>query len=438
MATRKSQQALLMLLKKKKKAGDSVTLSEILKCTKWKKSTFYTYWNKGRLNEFMNEIKPGVYTPLDISELTGSEFSRLLSQSKHRQELGHTCKSRLAKALLRKSRDNMLLALELYNRPSLDNRLDSFVLCFCVAWEQLLKAMLIEKKGENCIFKSKYNKNRIRETISLRECLKQIYQNNDLVRKNLEFITYYRDQAVHLLMPEIQGQISRFFQSGIMNYIREFECFSKQQFLSSSHAGLLSLVGDLKDPDNVILGNRYGSEIGKEISYIINELTNESAKYDDVRFAVPINVRLVFAKSDKEGDIVLSQANDGMEGLRNAIVVEKPVDREKTHPYRQKEAICEINKYLNEKYKETDLEHVLISRNSNKQPCINGYDFQAIIHKLKWKNSNNKKHYVNKNPECHYYSEYAVEEIVKNIINDVLFVSRCRDSYGNQKKKIAR
>lgn len=34
----------------------------------------------------------------------------------------------------------MMLALELYNRPSLDNRLDAFVLCFCTAWEQLLKA----------------------------------------------------------------------------------------------------------------------------------------------------------------------------------------------------------------------------------------------------------------------------------------------------------
>ena len=238
-------------------------------------------------------------------------------------------------------------------------------------------------------------------------------------------------------MPEIQGQISRFFQSGIMNYIREFECFSKQQFLSSSHAGLLSLVGDLKDPDNAILGNRYGREIGKEIFNIINELTIESEKYDDVRFAVPINVRLVFAKSDKEGDIILSQANDGMEGLRNAIVVEKPVDREKTHPYRQKEAICEINKRLNQKYRKNSLERALTSRNSNEQPCINIYDFQAIIHKLKWKNSNNRHHHMSKNPECHYYSEYAVEEIMKKIMNDVLFVSRCRDSYGNRKKKIA-
>ena len=161
-------------------------------------------------------------------------------------------------------------------------------------------------------------------------------------------------------------------------------------------------------------------------------------KYNDIRFAIPINVRLVFAKSDKEGDIILSQANDGMEGLRNAIVVEKPVDREKTHPYRQKDAICEINGRLSEKYRKSDLEHALTSRDNNKQPCINNYDFQAIIQKLKWKNSNNRKHHMSRNPECHYYSEYAVEEIMEKIMNDVSFVSRCRNSYGNQKKKITR
>lgn len=333
--------------------------------------------------------------------------------------------------------ENMLLALELYNRPSLDNRLDSFILCFCVAWEQLLKAILIEKNGESYIFKSRNRNNKIRETISLRKCLEKVYQKDDLVRKNLEVIKYYRDQAVHLLMPEIQGQISRFFQSGIMNYIREFENFSKQRLISSSHSGLLSLIGDLKDPDSAILESRYGIEIGKEVSYIINELTIESSKHNDIRFAVPINVRLVFAKSDEKGDVILSQANDGMEGLRNAIVVEKPVDREKTHPYRQKEAIREINKRLSEKYEKSGLERALTSRNNNRQPCINSYDFQAIIQSLKWKNSNNRQHHMNKNPECHYYSEYAVEEIVKKIMNDISFVSRCRSSYSNQKKKIS-
>lgn len=104
MATRKSQQELLMLLKKKEKAGKSVTLDEILKHTKWKKNTFDTYWNKGRLHEFLNETKPSVYVPLNVSRLTEDKFSRSLSQSKHHQELGYICKSHLAKALLRKSR----------------------------------------------------------------------------------------------------------------------------------------------------------------------------------------------------------------------------------------------------------------------------------------------------------------------------------------------
>ena len=60
----------------------------------------------------------------------------------------------------------MMLALELYNRPSLENKLDGFVLLFCTAWEQLTKAMLIESKGEDSIFLPPNNKG-FRETISL-------------------------------------------------------------------------------------------------------------------------------------------------------------------------------------------------------------------------------------------------------------------------------
>ncbi|MCV6004036.1 DUF3644 domain-containing protein, partial [Escherichia coli] len=86
---------------------------------------------------------------LDINFI---EFKKRLSQSKHYQELGHRCKSNLAKALIKKSRDNMMLALELYNRPSLENKLDGFVMLFSTAWEQLLKSMIIEAEGELAIY----------------------------------------------------------------------------------------------------------------------------------------------------------------------------------------------------------------------------------------------------------------------------------------------
>ena len=223
MATRKTHSALLALLKKKESAGELVAIDQILDATGWKRGTFLTYLRKGQFSSFLNEQAADKLTVTNVSNLTDGKFSRLLSQSKHRRELGHKCKSRLAKALLRKSRENMLLALELYNRPSLDNRMDGFVLCFCTSWEQLLKAILIERNGEPSIFKPhRRKKGRIRETISLRECLERQFNKPDLVRRNIDRIAYYRDQAVHLLMPEIQGQISRLFQSGVMNYGKQF------------------------------------------------------------------------------------------------------------------------------------------------------------------------------------------------------------------------
>lgn len=156
----KSLEALFEFLKQKENEGASFTKEDVLLVTGWKNATFKTYLGKGQLSDFISEIDTDVYEASNCQNITTVEFAKLLSQSKHRRGLGHNCQSKLAKALLSKSRDNMLLALELYNRPSIENRMDAFVMCFCTAWEQLLKAMLIEKDGEDSIFK-KGNKKRI-------------------------------------------------------------------------------------------------------------------------------------------------------------------------------------------------------------------------------------------------------------------------------------
>jgi predicted DNA-binding protein (UPF0278 family) len=157
-----SHKNLLELLQKKESQGKAVSEEEILEASGWQKSTFSTYLNKGQLSDFLNEVREGYFEVSNSVGLSVQQFTQLLSQSKHRRGLGHNCKSRLAKALLRKSRDNMLLALELYNRPSLENRMDGFVLCFCTAWEQLLKAILIEQEGEESIFRKSRNTRGIR------------------------------------------------------------------------------------------------------------------------------------------------------------------------------------------------------------------------------------------------------------------------------------
>src|SRR5690606_20606606 len=118
---------LYKLLLKAEQSRMAVTKGQLLKATGWKEITLNTYLRKGQL-DFLIPVGEDVYEASSISKFTEIEFSKNLSQSKHRRELGYNFKSRLARALLRRSRDNMLLALELYNRPSLENRLDGFAL----------------------------------------------------------------------------------------------------------------------------------------------------------------------------------------------------------------------------------------------------------------------------------------------------------------------
>ena len=436
MARTQKQKALLALLQNKEAGAIPVTTVEILETTGWKAATFETYFAKGQLSEYLSKTDDGLFTVSNTIGLEPGTFSRNFSQSKHRRELGHNCKSRLAKALLKKSRDNMILALELYNRPSLENRLDSFVLCFCTAWEQLLKAMLIEKDGEKSIFQPKSGSDGIRKTISLRDCLSRYFDSGDLVRKNIERISYYRDQAVHLLMPELQGSISRIFQSGVMNYNKMFSDFSQQAFLPSSHAGMLSLVGEISSLSNATIIAKYGEIVGNELISLLNSLNEEVEDINDIEFAIPLDVRLVFAKNDQEGNTVtLSKAEAGMEGLAKAIVVEKPVDRSKTHPYRTGDAVKEVNKRMREKHSDDYLrEYLRCSAAPNGKTEINEFDFRSIAHKLKWKNSNNAEHYKNENPETHYYSDKAVEESISKILGNKDYLNNARKSYSKRTK----
>lgn len=120
MKVSKSLSSLHGLLKRNEELGQKFSKEDILNTTGWKIATFRTYWNKGQLADFISEVAKDVYEASNCLDISEVEFAKLLSQSKHRRGLGHNCKSKLAKALLSKSKDNMLLALELYNRPSLE------------------------------------------------------------------------------------------------------------------------------------------------------------------------------------------------------------------------------------------------------------------------------------------------------------------------------
>ncbi|WP_251359681.1 DUF3644 domain-containing protein [Kangiella sp. TOML190] len=434
----KSHSGLLELLQTKEKQSKKFYIKAILDATKWTESTFKTYWNKGQLSDFLSENN-GLYEASNTVNLTEVEFSKLLSQSKHRRALGHNCKHLLSKALLKKSKENMMLALELYNRPSLENKMDSFVMCFCVAWEQLLKAQIMENSCEDAIYR-KSKKAKIKETISLRACLDQVFENNSKVKANILKITDLRDRAVHLLMPEIQGLLSRIFQSGVLNYSKHFEDFTEQPFFNNINAGMISLVGDFNQPKISTLRNLYGAS-AEEIIELIEGLSDDVNSNNDVEFAIPLNVKLVFAKDSEDESgafITLSTADKGVEGLKDAMIIEKPVDRERSHPYLCGKAIEEINKRLKEYDEEKLRLHLPFRNKQTNQPEVNQHCFRSLVFKNCWKKGNNEFHYKNSNPELHYYSEKAIVAAVKKIMSNESYLADCKKSYSHSFKNNVR
>lgn len=397
------------------KRGKTITSKEILDVTGWTDSTWRTHWNKGVYSPFLTEQADGSYRVSNSDALNETAFQKRVTQKHQSRELGAQCKSPLARALLRKAKENITLALELYNRPSLENRLDGFCMLFCAAWEQLLKATLIERDGEQSIYRQ-VKPGRRHETLSLEECLARLFLETDPVRRNIGLIAEFRHEATHLLMREVQGVMSRIFQSGILNFARRFQQFANEPLFLSSSGGLLSLVCDFEDqPDVLSLRQMYGETVGNEIAALIEHISQEIRKTDDHTFAIPVEYRLRLTKKEMKGDITLVPADEAPVALK---VVEKPVPVEHQFPHKATDAAKLVGEAIGKRFT-NDM-------------------FLAVCHQEKWKSSNNEFHHEIKHPvKYRIYSQKAVDFVINKEKNDAGYIDRAVNSYhAAQRKKM--
>ena len=99
------------------------------------------------------------------------------------KDMGEVLEKELIDNLLNKSEEAFLMAIEIYNKPTINYRLEGFTFFICNAWELLLKAKILND-GNSIYFFDKPDR-----TISLSNCIKNIFTNDkDPVRKNLEIM----------------------------------------------------------------------------------------------------------------------------------------------------------------------------------------------------------------------------------------------------------
>lgn len=234
-------------------------------------------------------------------------------------------------ALLSKSEEAYLMAIEIINKPTINYRTEGFCFFICNAWELLLKAFLINKAKDINVINYKDGSNR---TIGLDECVEKVFTSTtDKTKNNITLLRNIRNKATHLILPDFDYTLAPAFQRCLTNYNK----FFKKQFpdykLNDKITPYIALVnpGDNQDVSSLILN---------PANLLLLEKVKQELGSDET---LTQTLRLVSTKKESEADVKFTIVKDGGE---NAKIINVPKDIDKTHPYKTKEIINKISETI--------------------------------------------------------------------------------------------
>ncbi|MCU6665415.1 DUF3644 domain-containing protein [Silvania hatchlandensis] len=378
-----NQRKLLDALRKHDNNKTIFTALDLANETGYSENSIRKYINEKLNGQYVHSVDGKIWRCEGIHKLSNDDFILLMSQSLKAKIL--TPDMKIYKSLLRRSLDAFILSLEVYNRPSLGNRVEAFCILSVNAWELLLKAEMIKSVGIDSVFK----KNGY--SICISEAINRRLQQNDPVKKNLDTLIELRDGAIHLLLPELQPELSRLFQANVLNYQQRYLNETGASPLAGQSVGMLSLVVDGPRSDIATIKENYGEMTAHIAKEFLARFHSTDKEQNSNSFSIAVDYRLILTKNEKESDLSLGMGNSGS----NAIIIRETRDPDITHPYYQGSAIKRVNEL------QSDVR-------------ITTYSFSAII----------KKHNVQKTKSSdmyytidnrHRYSEKFIQWVIKNL-----------------------
>ena len=164
--------------------------------------------------------------------------------------------------LLDKSKEAFILAIEIYNKPTIKYRVEGFSFFICNAWELLLKAHMMNKFGKESI----YYKDKPNRTITLENCLQKVFSNEKSpIRRNLEKIVELRNTSTHFITEEYEMVYIPLFQACVLNYVNKMMEFHNIDVTEVIPQNFLTLAVSMKALDENIIRAKYPEEIANRI-----------------------------------------------------------------------------------------------------------------------------------------------------------------------------
>lgn len=253
--------------------------------------------------------------------------------------------------LLANSKSALLAAIEIYNKPRITYRDECFVILLLNAWELFLKA-IISKKRESIFYPKR--RNEPYRTLSLDDALTKAEKLFPpkipplAVRRNLDLLSTYRDNAVHFYNEPMFGiVVYAIAQTSIVNFKDLLSELFSQDLSEEINWSLLPLgLNPPVDPIAYMSGK--GSAAAKKSGAVKQFLLEIQAAADEVqqaggdtgRVLTIFNVKLESTKKIDKADVLVGVSKPS-EGSGPLMVV-KSVDPNVSHPLRQMDIVKEI------------------------------------------------------------------------------------------------
>ena len=175
----------------------------------------------------------------------------------------------LKSKLIEKSKEAFVMAIEIYNKPTIKYRVEGFSFFICNAWELMLKAYMLKRDGERSIY-YKDNPNR---TLSLENCVKKVFTNEKSpLHRNLMKIIELRNTSTHFITEEYEMVYIPLFQACVLNFVEKMQEFHQVDMTEVIPQNFLTLAVSMKALDENTIRAKYPEELAEKLITTKKEL----------------------------------------------------------------------------------------------------------------------------------------------------------------------
>ena len=306
--------------------------------------------------------------------------------------------------LLAKSKEAFIMAIEIYNKPTIRYRVEGFSFFICNAWELMLKAHLINEHGEDAIY-FRDNPNR---TLPLEVCVRKVFTNEKSpIYLNLSKIIELRNTSTHFIVEEYEMVYIPLFQANIFNFIEKMDKFHGIDMTTVIPQNFISLAVSMYALNDAELRAKYPGQIAEKLIHTKDQLAPMITENNQT-FAIRIDHYHYITKDRSKATEFVHIDKTAEAGVQIIKDIKDPND---VYKYNQKNAVKEIKRRLERRH------ITLLYKGEPKE--FNKWVFKLFVDYYGMK-SNSKFCYAYQQTSSplYSYSMSAIELIVEEIKKD--------------------